>query len=180
VTPKPPDGVARRKKPKPCSDAPRASVPQALAPVVPARTTPQASTNGAASAPTNALPSALAALPALAAPAAPIAASSVLHAVPLAEGDPTAITVKHWRRILDGELLATSSRVEWAVLLRRTYGVDALRCPRCAARMRVLATITEPSVVQKLLSHLGLRTEPLPRGRARDPTGQESFDFDAA
>jgi hypothetical protein len=32
--------------------------------------------------------------------------------------------------------------------------------------------------VKKSLSHLGLRTEPLPRGRARDPTGQESFDVD--
>mgnify|MGYP006886490420 CR=1 FL=1 len=41
------------------------------------------------------------------------------------------ITVEHWRRILDGELYAASSRIAWAVLLR-------------------------------------------------DPTGQESFDFDAA
>jgi hypothetical protein len=46
--------------------------------------------------------------------------------------------------------------------------------------MRLMATITEPSVVNKILSHLGLPTEPLPRGRARDPTGQERFDFDAA
>jgi hypothetical protein len=46
--------------------------------------------------------------------------------------------------------------------------------------MRVPATITEPSVVTKILSHLGLRTEPLSRARARDPTGQESFDEGAA
>jgi hypothetical protein len=44
----------------------------------------------------------------------------------------------------------------------------------------IVATITEPSVVKKILSHLGVRTDPLPRARARDPTGQESFDFDAA
>jgi hypothetical protein len=37
-----------------------------------------------------------------------------------------------------------------------------------------------PSVVNKILSHLDLPTEPRPRARARDPTGQESFDFDAA
>ena len=43
-----------------------------------------------------------------------------------------------------------------------------------------MATITEPEVVKKILAHLGLPTEPLLRGRARDPTGQESFDFDAA
>jgi hypothetical protein len=34
--------------------------------------------------------------------------------------------------------------------------------------------------VKKILSHLGLRTEPLSRARARDPTGQESFDESAA
>ena len=43
-----------------------------------------------------------------------------------------------------------------------------------------MATITEPSAVKKILAHLGLPTEPLPRARARDPTGKESFDFDAA
>ena len=90
------------------------------------------------------------------------------------------ITVAHWRRILDGALYAASSRVEWAVLLRRTHGVDALRCPRCAGTMRAMATLVEPGVVKKILAHLGLPTEPLPRARARDPTGQESFDFDAA
>jgi DNA-directed RNA polymerase subunit H (RpoH/RPB5) len=43
-----------------------------------------------------------------------------------------------------------------------------------------MTSITEPSVVKKILSHLNLPTEPLPRARARDPTGQETFDFDAA
>jgi hypothetical protein len=90
------------------------------------------------------------------------------------------MTVRHWNRLLDGALYAASSRVASAVLLQRTYGVDAMRCPRCAGRMRVMATITEPTVVKNILTHLGVRTEPLPRGRARDPTGQESFDYDAA
>jgi len=101
-------------------------------------------------------------------------------AVAVAFDDPTVITVKHWSRILDGEQLATSCRVEWAVLLQRTYGFDAMRCPKRAARMRVLATLTEPSVVRKSLSPLGVRSEPLPQARARDPTGQESSDFEAA
>ena len=103
-----------------------------------------------------------------------------LHAVAVPSDDPTMVTVEHWSRLLDGELYAASSRVEWALLLRRTYGVDALRCPTCSGRMRVMATITEPGAVKKILAHLGLPTEPLPRARARDPTGQESFDFDAA
>jgi len=60
-------------------------------------------------------------------------------------GCPDRATVEHWRRLLDGQLYAASSRVEWATLLRRTYGVDALRCPKCTSRMRVMATIIEPT-----------------------------------
>jgi hypothetical protein len=88
--------------------------------------------------------------------------------------------VKHWNRILDGELFAMSSRVDWAVLLQRSFGFDALRCPRCDTKMRVIATLTDAAAVNKILSHLGMRTDPLPRARARDPTGQTAFDFDAA
>ena len=98
----------------------------------------------------------------------------------MASNDPTMITVAHWRRILDGELYAASSRVEWAVLLRRTHGVDALRCPKCTGTMRAMATLVEPATVKKILAHLGLPTEPPPRARARDPTGQESVDEGAA
>jgi hypothetical protein len=52
--------------------------------------------------------------------------------------------------------------------------------PTCSGRMRVMATLPSPGTVKKILAHLGMPTEPLPRARARDPTGQESFDFDAA
>ena len=36
-----------------------------------------------------------------------------------------------------------------------------LSCPRCGGRLRVLATLEEPAVVQKILTHLGLATEPV-------------------
>ena len=122
----------------------------------------------------NALPS-----PALASPSsAPV--GRALLALPAAYVDPTIITVKHWNRILQGELFANSSRVDWALLMQRTFGFNALKCPKCAATLRILATILEPAEVKKILSHLGIRTEALPRGRARDPTGQQSFDFEAA
>jgi hypothetical protein len=46
--------------------------------------------------------------------------------------------------------------------------------------MRPIAALTDPQVAGAILVYLGLRAEPLPRARARDPTGQQSFDFDAA
>lgn len=79
----------------------------------------------------------------------------------MASGDPTMITVDHWRRILDGELYAASARVDWALLLRRTHGVNTLRCPKCTARMRVMATISEPGAVKKIRAHLALPAERL-------------------
>jgi hypothetical protein len=64
--------------------------------------------------------------------------------------------------------------------MKRSFGFDALRCPRCDAKMRLLATITEPDAVTNILRGLGMRTDPLPRARARDPTAPMDFGFDAA
>ena len=45
-------------------------------------------------------------------------------------------------------------RREWARLVKLVYEVDPLDCPRCGSRMRILAVITEPMVVDKILDHL--------------------------
>ena len=84
-------------------------------------------------------------------------------------------------RLLDGELFATSRYVDWAVLRKRTFGLDGLACPRCARKRRVLSTSTEPSSVRKILDPLRLRSEPLVAAPARDPTWEPAtFGFDAA
>ena len=58
----------------------------------------------------------------------------------------------------------------WADLLRHTFAVDVLACPRCGGRMRVIATIDDPVVIRKILTHLGLPTElPASRPPPRDP-----------
>ena len=53
--------------------------------------------------------------------------------------------------------------VPWAQLLRRVLSIDALACPRCSTHerrvpMTVLAFLTDPEVVGKILRHLGLPT----------------------
>jgi hypothetical protein len=45
-------------------------------------------------------------------------------------------------------------RRRWADLIRRVYEVDPLVCPRCRAPMRIIAVITEPEVIRKILRHL--------------------------
>ncbi|MFN8626849.1 MAG: transposase [Candidatus Binatia bacterium] len=57
----------------------------------------------------------------------------------------------------------------WADLLRRTFAIDVLACPECGGRLRLLATIEEAAVVEKILRHLGLPAEPLVPACARAP-----------
>ena len=42
---------------------------------------------------------------------------------------------------------------------RRAFEADVLSCPRCGGRMTVLATIDDPAVIHRILTHLGLSTE---------------------
>jgi hypothetical protein len=45
------------------------------------------------------------------------------------------------------------------------FGLDVLRCPRCAGRMQLIDTIDDPAVIQRILAHLGLpgaREDPRP------------------
>ncbi len=50
----------------------------------------------------------------------------------------------------------------WAELLRRTFGEDALECPRCQGRMRLIAVVTEAASAARYLAAIGEPTE-LPR-----------------
>jgi hypothetical protein len=52
-------------------------------------------------------------------------------AIGTAESTDFGISVRHVDRLLDGLLLATSPRVDWAKLLRRTYATDVLACAYC-------------------------------------------------
>ncbi len=45
-------------------------------------------------------------------------------------------------------------RGNWAELIRRVCEVDPLLCPKCGADMRIVAFITEPSVMKKILDHI--------------------------
>ncbi len=58
---------------------------------------------------------------------------------------------------------------QWADLMRRTFGVDVLACPRCGGRRRLVALIEQASVIQRILRHLGFPTH-VPEARpARAP-----------
>lgn len=91
----------------------------------------------------------------------------------------------------DGSRAASSSAgaYQWAELMRRTFGVDVLACPRCGGRLRLVALIDEASVIERILRHLGLPTHvPEPRPARAPPRSLEfiedqsddALEFDAA
>jgi hypothetical protein len=48
-------------------------------------------------------------------------------------------------------------RRRWANLIRRVFEVDPLVCDRCGGQLRVVAFITEPRVITRILEHLRKR-----------------------
>ena len=48
-------------------------------------------------------------------------------------------------------------RRRWAELLRLVFEVDVTVCARCGGEMRMLAFVTEPAVVKRILAHLERR-----------------------
>ncbi len=64
--------------------------------------------------------------------------------------------------------------LSWACLLKRVLDVAALSCPRCHNPMVVLAFLSDPVVVEKILKHLDLPTAPPPLGP--DRRAAEEFD----
>ncbi len=84
-------------------------------------------------------------------------------------------------------------RTAWADLLQRVFEIDALHCPACGGRMRILSAITEPEVARRILECLDMpsRAPPLgkPKGGPAELPREESapdlpwdvdpgFDFD--
>jgi hypothetical protein len=93
---------------------------------------------------------------------------------------PNVVSVMHWDRLLGGLLYAVTPRVDWATLLRRSFSVDVLECPKCHGRLRMIAVITERESARRVLAHLGLPTDPPPVARARDPTDDIEHDEPSA
>jgi hypothetical protein len=59
--------------------------------------------------------------------------------------------------------------ISWAELLRRTWGIDVLKCDTCGGRMRLIALVKTDSTIKKILGAMGLPTEPPQPHPARPP-----------
>ena len=62
-----------------------------------------------------------------------------------------------------------TSRIAWAKLMARVGEEFPLECPACGGDIRLIAFITEPGPIRKILTHLGEPLEPPPVSPARGP-----------
>ena len=58
---------------------------------------------------------------------------------------------------------------EWAELMKRTFALDVLCCPRCSGRLRLVALMTNDDEVRRYLRALGEPTDGPERSPARGP-----------
>ena len=67
----------------------------------------------------------------------------------------------------------------WAELLRRVFLVDVLTCPHCGGARRLLAAITAPESIERVLRAMGLPCDAPKLAPARAPPGGEQGWFGA-
>jgi hypothetical protein len=63
--------------------------------------------------------------------------------------------------------LEAAARMSWACLLKRVFDIDIELCPRCGARLKIIAAIVDPQVIVRILTHLGLPARAPPRAPAQ-------------
>jgi hypothetical protein len=68
-------------------------------------------------------------------------------------------------------------RLPWAELLKRTFRIDLTQCAKCQGLLIIIAFITDPVSVYKILSHLNMPTEVPPTEPSRIDN-QMAFEFD--
>ncbi len=56
---------------------------------------------------------------------------------------------------------AHSARMRWAQMLKRVFDIDMERC-ECGGKLKLIAVIEQPDVIEKIFTHLGLAPQPLP------------------
>jgi len=63
---------------------------------------------------------------------------------------------------------AKRRRYGWAKLMARVFSIDVLECPRCPGRLQMIAFITQPRNIRKILESVGLPADS-PRSHLSPP-----------
>jgi len=50
----------------------------------------------------------------------------------------------------------------WTRLIRKVYGIDPLICMKCGSEMQIIAFITDPEQIDRIINHLVAKGRPPP------------------
>jgi len=50
--------------------------------------------------------------------------------------------------------------MNWMERLRRVFAIDLSICPDCGGRLRVIADVTRPDIIHKILEHVARQQAP--------------------
>ena len=67
-------------------------------------------------------------------------------------------------------------RLSWSELLKRVFQIDLTTCPDCGGTLKFIAAIVKRSVVEQILTHLGLPTVPPTFHPPRPPPQETLWD----
>jgi hypothetical protein len=76
-------------------------------------------------------------------------------------------TAAHSARLAP-ESFATSRRLEWSKLLRRTFAADVPECPRCQGPCTIVGAIQDPTESHRFLAAVAQLSIPMPAHPSRD------------
>ena len=58
----------------------------------------------------------------------------------------------------------------WAQRLKRVFSIEIEKCEQCGGKVKIISSIEDPEVIEKILKHLGLDEDSQARNRS-PPTG---------
>ena len=61
----------------------------------------------------------------------------------------------------EGSVSDRQRAMSWAQRLKRVFAIDIETCRQCGGKLRVIASIEEPAVIERILEHLGHTAEPI-------------------
>jgi len=69
------------------------------------------------------------------------------------------------QEIVGIEVSEKSSRHAWAMLIKKVYEVDPLKCPNCGSTMKVIAVIHDRVEIEKIIAYLEKKNRAPPVGK---------------
>jgi len=73
------------------------------------------------------------------------------------------LALRRARRALSGNTperpASKDVRMNWGRRLKRVFGIEIEQCVRCGGRLKVLASIEEPELIERILAHRRERGE---------------------